>query len=58
MIDQIGRFQDRMAADVLLWQTDFGGLGGPDALRSLELFAAEVMPAVGGDRTPAVAAAR
>ena len=57
VIDQIGRFQDRLSADVLLWQTDFGGLGGPDALRSLELFASEVMPAVSGDRSPAASAA-
>ncbi|MFR9795083.1 LLM class flavin-dependent oxidoreductase [Streptomyces sp. MS06] len=51
VVEQIGRFQERLAADVLLWQTDFGGLGGTEAFRSLELFASEVMPLL--DRTPA-----
>lgn len=42
--EQIGRFQERIGADGLLWQADFGGFGGAAALRSTELFAEKVRP--------------
>ncbi|MFC1414773.1 LLM class flavin-dependent oxidoreductase [Streptacidiphilus sp. N1-12] len=48
VIDRIGRFQEQAHADVLLLQTDFGGLGGTDAQRSLDAFVSSVMPALNG----------
>jgi alkanesulfonate monooxygenase SsuD/methylene tetrahydromethanopterin reductase-like flavin-dependent oxidoreductase (luciferase family) len=44
VVDQIGRFRDRTGCDGLLWQVDFGGLGGPAAIRSTELFLDRVRP--------------
>lgn len=42
--EQIGRFQERMNVDGLLWQADFGDFGGAAALRSTELFVEKVRP--------------
>ncbi|MFD0574068.1 LLM class flavin-dependent oxidoreductase [Kitasatospora gansuensis] len=51
--DQIGHFQDRVGADGILWQVDFGGFGGTDAMRSMELFAEQVRPQFTAGTTPA-----
>ena len=48
VIDGLGRFQEQVRADILLLQTDFGGLGGVEARRSLDAFVTSVMPALGG----------
>ncbi len=37
-------FQEKIHADVLLLQTDFGGLGGKDARSSLDAFVTSVIP--------------
>ena len=55
VIDGLGRFQEQVHADVLLLQTDFGGLGGTDARRSLDAFVTSVMPALGGTAAGTVA---
>ena len=44
VVDRLGRFQEQVQLDVLLLQTDFGGLGGGDARRSLDLFVSSVIP--------------
>lgn len=44
VVDTIGRFVERTGADGLLWQVDFGGLGGEPATRSVQLFLDEVRP--------------
>lgn len=49
--DRLGRFAEQVHADVLLLQADYGGLGGDDARRSLELFASSVLPAFDGGPT-------
>ena len=54
VVDQIGALRERVDADVVLWQTDFGGLGGAEAVGSIEAFVTEVMPQLGA---PAPAAA-
>ena len=56
-IDRLGRFQEQVHADVLLLQTDFGGLGGADARRSLDAFVTSVMPALAGTTAAAAAGA-
>ncbi|MHA6765684.1 LLM class flavin-dependent oxidoreductase [Streptacidiphilus sp. PAMC 29251] len=53
-VDRIGRFQERVRADVLLLQTDFGGLGGADARRSLDAFTSSVAPAFAEEPAPAL----
>jgi alkanesulfonate monooxygenase SsuD/methylene tetrahydromethanopterin reductase-like flavin-dependent oxidoreductase (luciferase family) len=45
--DQIGQLHERVRPDVVLWQTDFGGLGGVDAVSSIEAFITDVLPQVG-----------
>ena len=42
--DQVGRFVERTGADGVLWQVDFGGLGGAEAIHSVELFLDQVRP--------------
>ncbi|MEV7771786.1 LLM class flavin-dependent oxidoreductase [Kitasatospora sp. NPDC086791] len=42
--DLVGRFDERIGLDGILWQVDFGGLGGADAERSLDLFVERVRP--------------
>ncbi|WP_457031019.1 LLM class flavin-dependent oxidoreductase [Kitasatospora sp. P5_F3] len=49
--DQIGHFQERVGADGILWQVDFGGFGGADAMRSMELFAEQVRPQFAAETT-------
>lgn len=44
VVDTIGRFVERTGADGLLWQVDFGGMGGEPATRSVRLFLDEVRP--------------
>ncbi|MBY8883682.1 LLM class flavin-dependent oxidoreductase [Streptomyces sp. PTM05] len=51
VVDRIGRFQQDVRADVLLLQTDFGGLGGSEARRSLDAFVSSVMPKLAGEYT-------
>jgi alkanesulfonate monooxygenase SsuD/methylene tetrahydromethanopterin reductase-like flavin-dependent oxidoreductase (luciferase family) len=47
VVDQLGQLHERVRPDVVLWQTDFGGLGGADAVSSIEAFITDVMPQVG-----------
>jgi alkanesulfonate monooxygenase SsuD/methylene tetrahydromethanopterin reductase-like flavin-dependent oxidoreductase (luciferase family) len=54
VVDQIGRLNERVGPDIVLWQTDFGGLGGAAATASIEAFISEVLPQL-GDRTPVIA---
>ncbi len=44
VVEQVGGFVDRTGADGVLWQVDFGGLGGAAAIRSVELFLDQVRP--------------
>ena len=46
--DALLRFQQQIHADVLLLQTDFGGLGGKEAQSSLEAFVSSVIPRLEG----------